>query len=262
MGVDFGDYDNDGWMDLVKTNFSDDTNNLYHNDGSGRFDDLAGPAGFGAISVPFLGFGVRFFDYDHDGWKDIFVANGHVNPQVDAYPFGITYAQRSLLFRNLRGRFEEVGLRMGGALGRARVSRGTASADFDNDGDLDLLVSNLDDSPALLRNDGGPRGAWLRIKLVGKRSNRDGLGARVQVVTGRVTQTDEARANSSYLSASDPRLHFGLGRATRVDRIVITWPAGTVDRIENENPNQELVVEEGRGVVARWGPTRKAMPTR
>ncbi len=252
MGVDFGDYDNDGWPDLVKTNFSDDTNNLYHNNRDATFDDLGGPSGFAPISVPFLGFGARFFDNDNDGWKDIVIANGHVNPQVDGHHFGVTYAQRNLLFRNLQnGRFEEVGLRAGAAMKLPMVSRGLATGDFDNDGDLDLLISHLDSAPSLLRNDGGNRGHAIRIKLVGSKSNRDGFGARVQVVVGGLTQTDEVRANSSYLSASDPRLLFGLGRATRVDRILIRWPSGVVDKIENEGVDLELAVTEGRGVVAR-----------
>jgi hypothetical protein len=252
MGVDFGDYDNDGWLDLVKTNFSDDTNNLYHNNGNGTFDDLGGPAGFAAISGPFLGFGVRFFDYDNDGWKDIIVANGHVNPQVDAYQFGVTYAQRNLLFHNLQnGRFEEVGLRSGAVMRVPKVSRGLATGDFDNDGALDVLISHLDAAPSLLRNEGGNRSHSIRVKTVGSISNRDGFGARVQVVAGGWTQTDEVRANSSYLSASDPRLHFGLGRATRVDQILVRWPSGIIDTIENAVADAELVVAEGRGLIAR-----------
>ncbi len=252
MGVDLGDYDNDGWQDLVKTNFSDDTNNLYRNDGQGWFDDVGGSAGYASVSRPLLGFGIRFLDYDNDGWKDLFVANGHVNPQVDAHQFGVTYAQRNLLYHNRKeGRFEEVGLDSGAALKRAQVSRGAASGDFDNDGDLDLLVSNLDGAPALLRNEGGNRGHWIRIKAVGTESNRDGLGARVEVAAGGLTQRDEIRANSSYLSASDSRLHFGLAGATHVDQIVIRWPSGRVDRIQDVEADQELIVQEGRGIVAR-----------
>ncbi len=210
MGVDSADYDNDGWPDIVKTNFSDDSNNLYHNDHNGEFTDMAGPANFGPISIPFLGFGVKFLDLDNDGWKDIFVANGHVNPQVDQHSFGIAYAERPLLFHNLReGKFSEIGTKAGPTLSRQYVARGAATADFFNRGAEDLLVSILDDSPLLLRNQSSPRGHWLRIKTIGTRSNHDGFGARVEVKAGSLTQTAEVRANSSFESASDPRLHFG-----------------------------------------------------
>jgi hypothetical protein len=257
MGVDFGDYDNDGLPDLVKTNFSDDTNNLYHNNGDGTFDDRAGAAGFGVVSVPFLGFGVRFLDYDNDGWKDILVANGHVNPQVDEHAFGITYAQRALLFHNLRdGRFEEVGLRAGPALGQRRVSRGLAVADINNDGALAVLISNLDGGPTLLRNVSKPRGHWIRLKLIGTRSNRDAYGARVEIVAGGLKQVDEVRANSSYLSASDARLHFGLGSATRVDRVVIRWPSGLVEKLATLPVDSETVIREGMGKVMPFQPRR------
>ncbi len=250
MGVDFGDYDRDGLLDLVKTNFSDDTNNLYRNQGKGEFTDMAGPAGFGPVSIPFLGFGVRFLDFDNDGWKDLFVANGHVNPQVDAHSFGVSYAQRPLLFHNTGGgRFEEIGQSAGASFRAARVSRGAALADFDNDGRTDLAITNLDASPALLRN-ASTAGNWLRIRTVGHKSNRDGFGARVEVTAGGVTQTDEVRAGSSYVSSSDPRLHFGLGKAARADRIVVRWPSGTEDAIQNVPANLEIVVEEGRGMVS------------
>jgi hypothetical protein len=248
MGVDFGDYDNDGFPDLVKTNFSDDANNLYHNNGDGTLDDRAGAAGFGAVSVPFLGFGVRFLDYDNDGWKDILIANGHVNPQVDEHSFGITYAQRALLFHNLRdGRFEEVGLRAGPALVSRRVSRGLAVADVYNDGALAVLISNLDGSPTLLRNASKPRGHWVRLKLVGTRSNRDAYGARVEIFAGGLKQVDEVRANSSYLSASDARLHFGLGGVTRVDGVIVRWPSGLAEKIASVPVDRETVIHEGAG---------------
>ncbi len=257
MGVDFGDYDNDGLPDLVKTNFSDDANNLYHNNGDGMFDDRAGAAGFGAVSVPFLGFGVRFLDYDNDGWKDILVANGHVNPQVDQHAFGITYAQRALLFHNLRdGRFEEVGLRAGPALGQRRVSRGLAVADINNDGALAVLISNLDGAPTLLRNVSKPRGHWINLKLIGTRSNRDAYGAQVEIVAGGQKQVDEVRANSSYLSVSDARLHFGLGSATRVDRVVIRWPSGLVENLASLPVDRETVIREGAGEVMPSQPRR------
>ncbi len=251
MGIDASDYDHTGRPSIAKINFSDDTNNLYHNDSNG-FTDRAGPSGFGPVSIPFLGFGVKFADFDDDGWPDVIVANGHVNPQVDNYKFGVTYRERPLLFRNLGdGRFSEIGRQAGPALSVPRVSRGLAVADFDNAGRLGVLMTNLDGSPVLLRNISTPRGSAIRIRTIGTRSNRDGFGALVEVHAGSLVQTDEVRANSSYLSASDPRLHFGLGSATRADVIVVRWPSGWVDKIENETANQEITVEEGKGVVAR-----------
>jgi len=255
MGIDSADYDNDGWPDIAKANFSDDSNNLYHNDHNGEFTDLAGAANFGPVSIPFLGFGLKFLDLDNDGWKDIFVANGHVNPQVDQHSFGVTYAERPLLFHNLKnGKFEELGTSAGMPLASRYVARGAATADLFNDGREDLLVSVLDGSPLLLRNQ-TKTGHWLRIKTIGTASNRDGFGARVQVKAGGLTQTAEVRANSSFESASDPRLHFGLGAATRVDSITIHWPSGKTDTLGPESADHELVVQEGHGVQARHAGT-------
>jgi hypothetical protein len=252
MGVDSADYDHDGWPDIAKANFSDDTNNLFHNDHNGEFTDLAGPANFGPISTPFLGFGLKFFDADNDGWPDIFIANGHVNPQVDQHTFGVTYAQRPFLFHNLgNGKFEEIGQQAGLPFTQRHVGRGAATADFFNDGKLGLLVNVLDGSPLLLRNQSSRSGHWLRLKTIGVRSNRDGFGARVEVKSANLAQSAEVRANASFESASDPRLHFGLGPATRVDSITIRWSSGVVDRIGAENADQELVIEEGKGIVRR-----------
>ena len=252
MGIDSEDYDHDGWPDIAKANFSDDTNNLYHNDHDGQFTDLAGPAGFGPISIPFLGFGMKFLDIDNDGWKDILIANGHVNPQVDQHSFGVTYAERPLLFRNLEnGKFEEVGAKAGPAMSRRYVGRGAAMADFWNDGRQDLVMTVLDGSAVLLRNQTAPSGHWLRIKLVGNKSNRDGFGAQVEVKAGKLTQRMESRTNSSFESASDPRLHFGLGSSSQVDSISIRWPSGKSEQIGVEGADQELLIEEGKGVTER-----------
>jgi enediyne biosynthesis protein E4 len=257
MGVDFGDYDNDGWPDLVKTNFSDDANNLYHNNGDGTFDDRGDVAGFAGVSIPFLGFGVHFLDYDNDGWKDILVANGHVNPQVDEHAFGVTYAQRALFFHNLRdGRFEEIGLGAGPALRQRRVSRGLAVADFNKDGAVGALITNLDSGPTLLRNVSKPRGHWVRLKLIGVHSNRDAYGARVEIVAGGLKQVDEVRANSSFLSASDSRLHFGLGSATRVDQVAVRWPSGLAEKFASVPVDRETVIREGLGEAIPIQPKR------
>jgi hypothetical protein len=235
MGVDFGDYDNDGWPDLVKTNFSDDTNNLYHNGGDGTFEDHGGAANFAPVSLPLLGFGVKLFDYDNDGWKDVIIANGHVNPQVDSYSFGVTYAERPLLFHNLRnGKFEELGQRAGAALQQRHVGRGLAVADFFNDGSLDVLISVLDGSPVLLHNPAKPSataGHWLTLRLIGSRSNRDAFGAKVEIVAGGKRQVDEVRASSSFESASDSRMHFGLGSAREAEQVVVRWPSGKEQRV-------------------------------
>jgi hypothetical protein len=248
MGIDSADYDHDGWPDIIKTNFSDDSNNLYHNDQNGEFTDFAGPSGIGPISIPFLGFGAKFFDYDNDGWPDIFIANGHVNPQVDGHSFGVTYAERPFLFHNLQGgKFAEVGLHAGSAMTERQVGRGVAVGDLQNNGSQDVIMTVLDGSPRVLRNRN--TGHWLRVKTVGTVSNRDGFGAQVEVRAGDLIQTLEVRANSSFESASDPRLHFGLGSHTRVDSVTVRWPSGKVDRIPNQDADQELVLAEGKGVV-------------
>jgi hypothetical protein len=257
MGVDAADFDRDGWLDIVKTNFSDDSNNLYHNDRNGEFTDVAGGAGIGAISIPYLGFGAKFFDFDNDGWPDLFIANGHVDPQVEGQSFGVGYQERPFLFHNLKnGKFEEIGEKSGVALRQKYVGRGALVADFWNRGREDVLMTNLDGSPVLLRNDTPTTGHWLRIKTIGTKSNRDGFGARIEIVANGSKTFAEVRAGSSFESSSDPRVHLGLGLATRVESIVIRWPSGQVDKLGPEVADQELVVEEGRGIVERRSGTK------
>jgi len=247
MGVDFGDYDNDGNLDLVVTNFQEQTNTLYRNEGNGLFLDLSYASQIGAISLPYLAWGVNFFDYDNDGYTDLFIANGHLHDKIHAYDALGVYEQPNLLFRNLgNSTFDEVGIGQSAILPpSAKVSRGTAFADYDNDGDLDLLVTNLNTPCDLLRNDGGNQGAWLILKLVGTRSNRDAIGARVKVAAGNTTQIREVRSGSSYLSQSDMRLHFGLGTHRRVEYIEIRWPSGLEERLEGIGANQILTLIEG-----------------
>jgi enediyne biosynthesis protein E4 len=250
MGVDFADYDHDGQVDLIKTNFSDDANNLYHSNGDGTFNDVTFLAGLGEVSWLSLGFGVKFLDFDNDGWKDIFVANGHVNPEVDSTSTGITYAERNFLFRNLRnGRFEEIGRQAGPGLATRKVSRGLAVADYDNDGQEEILVTNLDSSPDFLRNLRHSGHHSVALKTIGRESNRDGYGARLTVRAGDLIQYDQVRSCGSYLSASDSRCHFGLGAATIVDQLEIRWPSGRLEILKGLRSDHVLVIEEGKGLV-------------
>ncbi len=250
MGVDFADYDNDGWGDLVKGNFSDDTKNLYHNNRDGTFTDLTYRAGLGAVGWLFTTFGAKFLDYDNDGWKDIVLATGQVFPQIDRYQSGITYAERSLLFHNRGdGTFLEVGLQSGPGFAPGRVSRGLATADYDNDGDLEIMVSNMNGPPALLRHATKNPNHSILIKTIGTKSNRDGIGAEVKVIAGSLLQYDTVRSGGSYLSSSDLRLHFGLGTHTSVDRLEIHWPAGETQTIESPPADHVLVIKESEGLV-------------
>ena len=245
MGADFGDYDNDGRLDLVVTNFQDQTNTLYHNGGNGLFSDVSYASKIGTMSLSYLAWGVSFCDYDNDGYQDLFIANGHLDENVQAFnPTGF-YEQPNLLFRNNRdGTFDEVGVDSGSGMRLEKVSRGFAYADYDNDGDLDLLVTNLKDSPNLLQNEGN-QNTWLILKLIGTRSNRDAIGTRVKVTAGNLTQIREVRSGSSYLSQNDMRLHFGLGKHRQVDRIEIRWPSGLQEHFEGIELNQILTLVEG-----------------
>jgi enediyne biosynthesis protein E4 len=251
MGVDFADYDNDGWGDIVKGNFSDDDKNLYHNNHDGTFTDVAYSAGLGGVGWLFTTFGAKFLDYDNDGWKDIMLADGQTFPQIDRYQTGITYAERNLLFHNLGdGKFEEVGLKSGPGFRLANVGRGLATADYDNDGDLEIMVSNMNAAPELLRHARKNPHHSILVRTIGTKSNRDGIGAEVRVIAGNLVQCDAVRSGGSYLSSSDLRLHFGLGLHTAIDRLEIRWPSGLTETLENPPIDRILVLKEGAGLVA------------
>jgi hypothetical protein len=252
MGLAIGDYDNDGRADFHITNFSDDSNVLYHNDGDGNFTDVTFQAGLGEATIPFLGWGTSFFDYDNDGWLDLFVVNGHVYPVVDANQWGTSYAEQPLLFRNLKnGKFERVGAAPGSALASAWCGRGLAAGDLDGDGRLDLVINNADAKPAVLRNVATRVGHWLALRLVGdvaKKSPRDAIGAIAYVTTGKVRHRQDVISGGSYASQSDLTLHFGLGAATTVDKIEIQWPDGSIGSVSVSAVDRTYTVVEGKGI--------------
>lgn len=244
MGVTLGDYNHDGRLDLFITNFDDDYNTLYRNDGKGSFTDVSYAAKVAAVSLPYVGWGTKFFDYDNDGWIDLLVVNGHVYPQLP------TYRQRNFVHHNNRdGTFTEVGTQLGAPFSEKHTARGAAFGDIDNDGDVDVIIGNLDGSPQLLRNDGGNANNSVLIKLIGSKSNRDGIGARVTVVAGDLNQIDEVHSGDSYISQSDLRLPFGLEKRTKIDLIEVHWPSGTVDKLANLNVNKILTIKEGQGLI-------------
>jgi len=253
MGVGVGDFDADGQLDIVRTNFSEQVTTLYRNFG-GTFDDTSIRAGLG-VNRKYVGFGVDFLDCDNDGWQDIFIANGHVYSQIADRKLHIAYRQPRLLYRNLgNGRFEDVSAKAGAAISVEDLGRGCAFGDFDNDGDVDILINNLDGPPTLLRNDGANQNNWLSIKCVGTRSNRSAIGTRVKVTASGRPQIDEVMSGSGYYSQNDLRLHFGLGQAPRADTIEISWPSGATEIVRDVAANQLIVIQETKGIVSRRKP--------
>jgi enediyne biosynthesis protein E4 len=246
MGGDLGDYDNDGRLDVIVATYQWVANTLYHNDGEGMFTDITFASNLGAQSVPYLGMTAAFLDYDNDGHLDIFLANGHIDDNVEEFDASTSYGQKNQLFRNLGdGGFREVTEEAGSGLQAEKVSHGAAFGDYDNDGDTDIFVSDSNGQPSqLLRNDGGNRNHYLAIEAIGTQSNRDGIGARIKVAAGDLTQVKEVRTSYGYLSANDPRVLFGLGGRTRVDRIEIRWPNGQVQVLEDIEADQILTIEE------------------
>jgi hypothetical protein len=251
MGTDAADYDGDGQLDLVVTNLDFEMFSLFRNLGERLFAYATPESGIGSVTLPFVGFGAVFFDADNDGRLDLAFANGHMLDNPAQFRAGGTHAQRNLLFRNVAPRrFADVTASAGPGFALEKVSRGLVAADIDNDGDLDLLVTNNGQTVDLLRNDAAP-GSALLVRLTGTKSNRDGIGARLLLTTGSRTQMREVKAGSSYLGQNELRQHFGLGSDTRVDRLEVKWPSGLVDVVQNIPANQVLNIREGEGAVAR-----------
>lgn len=248
MGVGVGDYDCDGWLDIAKTNFVNDSIDLYHNNGDGAFTEVSNPAGVGMITKA-VNWGIGFLDYDNDGWPDILYVTGHVYPEIER--IGESFKSPRMVYRNLgNGRFEAVSEKLGPGIAERFSSRGCAFGDYDNDGDIDVLVLNMNDVPSLLRNDGGNKNNWIKVKLIGTKCNRTAIGARARVVTGKHAQMDEVHSGTSVMSQNDLRLHFGLGQSKIVDLIEVKWPTTQkVERFTNLKVNQILTIKEGAGIV-------------
>jgi hypothetical protein len=253
MGIAVGDYNRDGKVDFLFTTFSDDYKTLYRNDGGNNFSDITFRAGLGGPTIPFLGWGAGFLDFDNDGLLDIFLANGHVYPAVDQRDWGTTWAQRPQLFRNLDGaKFQEVPPATGSGLADVIPARGASFGDLFNDGHIDVVLNNMDSAPALLRNVVKNGNHWIAFKLIGgPKSPRDAIGAKIFVAAGGVRQRADVISGGSYGSSSDPRLHFGLGSATKVEKVEIHWPSGKTEEIAVSGVDRILTVVEGKGVVEK-----------
>jgi enediyne biosynthesis protein E4 len=255
MGVDAGDTTGSGWLDLMVTHLDFEQARLYRNLKDGNFEDNTYQAKLGFATFHLSGFGVRFMDYDNDGARDIFMANGHILDNIQLIHADVRYAEPKLMYRNTgQGKFENVSTQLGPDFELPRVSRGAAVGDYDNDGDLDILVNNNGEPPQLLRNDGGNAGHWLEIFLVGTKSNRDGVGARVKVSAGDLVLYDQRKGGMSFQSAQDPRLHFGLGKRETIDSVEIQWPSGLTTKLTGIQCDQIITVKEGTGQIPRAFP--------
>lgn len=250
MGLAICDYNHSGRFSIYITNFEDQSNSLYRNDGDLTFSEQSSAAKIGPLTVPYLSWGDACTDFDNDGWPDLFMVNSHVYPQVDSLTAGGKYRQKKLAFQNQRdGTFKDVTNVAGPALSLLQASRGVAVGDLDNDGRIDVVVENIDGAPLVLRNTTENPGHWIGLGLVGVKSNRLALGAKVTVVSGTMVQINEVRSGGSYLSQSDLRVHFGLGDAKTVDKVEIRWPSGVTETLRNLPVDQYHVVKEGSGMV-------------
>ena len=252
MGTDMGDMNGDGLLDIFVTNLDGQTHSLYKNLGKGLFANVTFTSGVGEATLPYVGFGTAFFDYDNDGDLDLAVANGDVIDNVKLLRDTSSYEQLNLLLRNDgTGKFISVGPMSGPGFALKKASRALAVGDLDNDGDLDIVISNAGETADVLQNDGGNRSNSILVRTVGTRSNRDGIGARLKLSVGGKILVRDVKAGSSYLSQNDLRVHFGLGNATKADRLEIHWPSGAVDAIEGIEANQIVTIREGSGVAVR-----------
>ena len=255
MGIDAADVDGDGLLDIYITHLYFELNRVYHNNGDGTFTDITYSSGIGNKAMLLSGVSAKFIDYDNDGWPDIVQANGAMVDNIPLYHSLVTYREPMLMFHNLgHGKFEKASERLGEDFNRPVVGRGLATADFFNDGQMGFAVVCRGDPPEIFRNDGGSSNHWLEVLLIGTKSNRDGIGSVLKLTSSGFVQVDQAKGGTSYMSASDPRIHFGLGKRSKIDSLVITWPSGQVDKLTNVPIDGIIAVKEGVGIVPRSFP--------
>jgi hypothetical protein len=247
MGLGIADYNLDGSLDILKTHFADDTAVLYRNDGKGNFEDVTNSAGLG-VETRYISWGAGIFDFDNDGYPDLFWVTGSVYPEVEKSLPSYPHKSPRILFRNLRnGKFEELLDQAGPGVAALHASRGCAFGDFDNDGDIDILVVNMNEPPSLLRNDVSGKNHWIKVQLIGTKSNRSAIGSRVTMSYGGKRQAQEVQAQASFYSVNDPRLHFGLGAVDKVS-FEVRWTNGAVEKFANVPADRLVIVREGAGI--------------